>query len=219
MADLPSPATTPRRFRLPNERLSCTHHFDVHETRGYVIAGMYDDGRIGDLFVYVAKEGSTLSGMIRAWAIAVSLGLQYGVPLEVFAQKFRHMKFEPSGWTKTGDIPTASSILDYIFAWLERDFPGGVWKRAERKMIKAQPTPVRCQWCGRFKTVSGWERRKLTEGHAYIWEWAFCPDCEPFEFYHGLMMDAFWKRLSGPDMHVVDYARQLWNEAHDVNPE
>ena len=124
-----SPTKTPERFRLADERLSHTHHFDLgEETRGYVIAGMYNDGRLGEISVHIAKEGSTLSGMIRAWYIAVNIGLQHGIPAEVFAEKFRRMHFEPSGWTKTETIRQASSIVDYIFAWIEQTFPGGVWK-------------------------------------------------------------------------------------------
>lgn len=131
-----SPTEVPTRFKLARKRLSHTHHFDIcdneKKTRGYVTAGMYDDGRIGDIFVFVSKEGSTLSGMIRAWSMSVSIGLQYGIPISVFVERFRHMHFEPNGWTKTKDIPQASSIVDYIFNWIEREFPNGVWKGIER---------------------------------------------------------------------------------------
>lgn len=131
-----SPTEAPTRFKLALKRLSHTHHFDIgsddKNTRGYVTAGMYDDGRIGDIFVFVSKEGSTLSGMIRAWSMSVSIGLQYGIPISVFVERFRYMNFEPNGWTKTKDIPQASSIVDYIFNWIEREFPNGVWKGIKR---------------------------------------------------------------------------------------
>lgn len=156
MTDNPSPATEPPRCRLPKDRLSHTHKFEIIEpdetlddTIGYVTVGMYDDGVVGDLFVYIAKEGTTLSGVLRAWSISVSLGLQYGIPLTVFSEKFRHMSFEPGGWTKTKNIPKAKSIIDYIFAMFERDFPEGratdaVLERARRVGSRGNP-----QWEGK----------------------------------------------------------------------
>ena len=139
MTDHPSPAAEPPRFRLPNDRVSHTHRFVVAGTKGYANVGMYDDGMIGEIFVYISKQGSTLSGVFRAWSIAVSLALQYGVPLEVLTEKFRHMKFEPAGITETDGLPFAKSIIDYIFAWMERDVPGGKWRhhRAEKDQVES----------------------------------------------------------------------------------
>lgn len=142
MTGHPSPAAEPPRFRLPNDRVSHTHRFVVAGTKGYVIVGTYDDGVVGDIFVYIAKQGSTLSGVLRAWSIAVSLALQYGVPLGVLNEKFRHMKFEPAGLTETEGLPFAKSIIDYIFAWLERDFPGGRWRHHQESDAQAMSANV-----------------------------------------------------------------------------
>jgi ribonucleoside-diphosphate reductase alpha chain len=114
----------PTRTKLSKTRCSLTQRFQIADVKGYVTAGMYPDGRLGEVFVSVAKEGSTLSGMVRAWAIAVSLGLQYGIPLRVFVDKYKYMSFEPSGFT--GDhLHSAKSIVDYVFSWLEMRFPDG----------------------------------------------------------------------------------------------
>ena len=115
---------TPRpvRRRLPASRPARTVSFAVGEAEGYITAGEYPDDGIGEIFLKVAKQGSTLSGVMDAFAIAVSLGLQYGVPLEAFAQKFINMKFEPSGMTNDPDIRFASSLVDYIFRRLALEY-------------------------------------------------------------------------------------------------
>lgn len=110
------------RKQLPPTRRSLTHKFNVGGTEGYVTTGMYEDGTPGEMFLSVAKEGSTLSGMLDAFAIAVSIGLQYGVPLDVLVDKFAHTRFEPSGWTSEKHIGYASSILDYVFRWIDTTF-------------------------------------------------------------------------------------------------
>jgi len=111
-------AAKPRRRRLPDERKSITHKFSVGGHDGYLTVGMYEDGTPGEIFIVMAKAGSTLSGVMDSFATAVSLGLQHGVPLRLFVNKFSHVRFEPHGFTKNADIPIAKSIVDYIFRWL-----------------------------------------------------------------------------------------------------
>jgi ribonucleoside-diphosphate reductase alpha chain len=110
------------RRRLPDERRSLTHKFDIAGHEGYITAGMYDDGKVGEIFIRMAKEGSVVSGLMDSFATAISLALQYGVPLEVLVDKFSHTRFEPSGVTRNPEIPIAKSIMDYIFRWLELRF-------------------------------------------------------------------------------------------------
>jgi ribonucleoside-diphosphate reductase alpha chain len=112
----------PVRKRLPATRMSITHKFSIEGHEGYINAGMYEDGAPGEIFVTMAKEGSTLSGMMDAFATSISLALQYGVPLHDLVNKFSHMRFEPSGRTENSEIPVAQSIVDYIFRWLASQF-------------------------------------------------------------------------------------------------
>ena len=115
----------PRRERLPHTRRSLTHKFDIQGHEGYINVGFYPDGRPGELFITMAKEGSTIGGLMDVLGTAISIGLQYGVPLEVFVNKFAHSRFEPAGFTKNPDIPIAKSIADYIFRWLGMEFIPG----------------------------------------------------------------------------------------------
>ncbi len=110
--------SAPRRERLPDTRQSITHKFSVSGHEGYITVGLYPDGRPGELFITMAKEGSTVGGMMDCFGTAVSMSLQYGVPLEVYVDKFSHTRFEPMGFTKNPDIRIATSIVDYIFRWL-----------------------------------------------------------------------------------------------------
>jgi ribonucleoside-diphosphate reductase alpha chain len=112
----------PVRRRLPATRTSLTHKFSIEGHEGYITAGSYEDGTPGEIFVTMAKEGSTLSGMLDAFATSISLTLQYGVPLRDMVNKFSHMRFEPSGRTENAEIPVAQSIVDYIFRWLASQF-------------------------------------------------------------------------------------------------
>ncbi len=112
----------PVRRRLPDERKSITHKFSIAGHEGYITVGMYPDGTPGEIFITMSKEGSTLSGLMDAFATAISLALQYGVPLKVLVDKFSHMRFEPSGFTNNPEIPIAKSIIDYIFRWLGKKF-------------------------------------------------------------------------------------------------
>jgi ribonucleoside-diphosphate reductase alpha chain len=118
----PPPAPKYERRRLPDDRTEIGRKFQVGEYEGYIHVGLYDDGTPGDIFVDIAKEGTTLAGLMNSFMISVSLGLQYGVPLEVYVSKFAHMRFEPSGTTNDADIRVAKSIVDYIFRWLGKKF-------------------------------------------------------------------------------------------------
>jgi ribonucleoside-diphosphate reductase alpha chain len=115
----------PRRERLPDTRKSITHKFSVAGHEGYLTVGLYDDGRPGELFITMAKEGSTIGGLMDCFGTAVSMSWQYGVPLEVYVNKFAHTRFEPMGHTKNPDIRIAKSIVDYIFRWLGITFLPG----------------------------------------------------------------------------------------------
>jgi ribonucleoside-diphosphate reductase alpha chain len=112
----------PYRRRLPSTRPSETHKFSVVGHEGYITYSMYEDGTIAELFVRIAKQGSTLSGLLDAFAVTVSMALQYGVPLKTLAHKFIHTRFEPAGFTENPDIRIATSILDYIFRYLALRF-------------------------------------------------------------------------------------------------
>jgi ribonucleoside-diphosphate reductase alpha chain len=113
------------RHKLQEERASITHKFKVGDHEGYITVGLYPNGDPGELFVKMAKEGSTVSGLMDSFALAVSLALQYGVPLKTFCEKFAHTRFEPSGWSGNPDIGYAKSIMDYIFRWLQMRFLTG----------------------------------------------------------------------------------------------
>ena len=110
------------RKRLPEDRREVGRKFQVGEYEGYIHVGLYEDGSPGDIFVDIAKDGTTLAGIMRSLMISVSLGLQYGVPLEVYVSKFAHMRFEPSGLTNDADIRVAKSLVDYIFRWMGKTF-------------------------------------------------------------------------------------------------
>jgi ribonucleoside-diphosphate reductase alpha chain len=112
----------PNRRRLPDERQSLTHRFNVGNYKGYITVGLYEDGMPGEIFILMAKEGTMISGLMDAFATAISMSLQYGVPLSVLVNKFSHMRFEPSGATNNPDIRVASSIVDYVFRWLGMRF-------------------------------------------------------------------------------------------------
>ena len=115
----------PMRHKLPDERRSITHKFDIAGHEGYITAGMYEDGKPGEIFITMSKEGSTISGLMDSFATAISMAMQYGVPLRVLVDKFSHMRFEPSGFTRNAEIPMAKSIMDYLFRWLATKFLDG----------------------------------------------------------------------------------------------
>jgi len=132
-AQVPSTRDEPARAvrrKLPDERRAITHKFDIQGHEGYITVGIYEDGRPGEIFLVMSKEGSTISGLMDAFATSISLALQYGVPLEVLVKKFAHTRFEPSGFTKNPEIPIAKSITDYIFRWLASKFLSGTQQEA-----------------------------------------------------------------------------------------
>jgi ribonucleoside-diphosphate reductase alpha chain len=110
------------RRKLPETRQSLTHKFSIADHEGYVTVGLYENGMPGEIFVRMAKEGSTISGLMDSFATAISLALQHGVPLKLLVDKFSHTRFEPSGWTGNPEISRASSIMDYLFRWLGTKF-------------------------------------------------------------------------------------------------
>src|SRR5207237_6564380 len=113
----------PKRRRMPRERQSITHKFSIGGHEGYITAGMYEDGTVGEIFLTdIGKEGSTLRGMMNSFATAISIALQYGVPLETLVRKFSYMRFEPEGITGNPEIPFAMSMPDYIMRWLSSRF-------------------------------------------------------------------------------------------------
>jgi ribonucleoside-diphosphate reductase alpha chain len=111
----------PRRH-MPDERKGFVHKFSIAGHEGYLIAGMFEDGTLGEIFVVMSKEGSTISGLMDSFSMLVSIALQYGVPLEVLVEKFKHGRYEPFGFTTNELIPEAKSITDYIFRYLELKF-------------------------------------------------------------------------------------------------
>jgi ribonucleoside-diphosphate reductase alpha chain len=122
VAAVPTAEGRPARRKLPDERHAITHKFQIAGHEGYITVGMYEDGKPGEIFLVMAKEGSTISGLMDAFATSISMALQYGVPLEALVEKFSHVRFEPSGFTKNPEIPYAKSITDYIFRWLASKF-------------------------------------------------------------------------------------------------
>ena len=122
-AEIAAELVGPRRRRMPRERQSLTHKFSIGGHEGYITAGMYEDGTVGEIFLTdIGKEGSTLRGMMNAFATSISVGLQYGVPLETLVRKFSYMRFEPEGITQNPEIPFAKSMPDYIMRWLASRF-------------------------------------------------------------------------------------------------
>ena len=118
----PKGAPVAVRRKLPEDRPAHTHKFSIADHDGYLTVGLYENGTPGEIFVRMAKQGSTISGLMDSFATAISLALQHGVPLKLLVDKFSHTRFEPSGWTGNPDISRASSIMDYIFRWLGRKF-------------------------------------------------------------------------------------------------
>jgi ribonucleoside-diphosphate reductase alpha chain len=126
------------RRHLPDERRALTHHFSIAGQEGYLTVGVYEDGLPGEIFITMAKQGSTISGLMDAFATVVSLALQHGVPLRVLCEKLSHMRFEPSGWSGNPKIGYAKSLMDYIARWLELRFLNG----DQGELFKALPTPI-----------------------------------------------------------------------------
>src|SRR5687767_14857001 len=139
-------ARAPIRRKLPDERQAITHKFDISGHEGYITVGLFEDGMPGEIFLVMAKEGSTISGFADAFAQAISYALQYGVPLQALVDKFSHVRFEPSGMTKNADVRFAKSIVDYIFRWMaskflspEAQYRAGVNNRDEAMEVAEPP--------------------------------------------------------------------------------
>jgi ribonucleoside-diphosphate reductase alpha chain len=153
----------PLRRRLPDTRNAITHKFDVAGHEGYITAGLYEDGQPGEVFITMAKEGSTIGGLMDAVATLVSVSLQYGVPVESLVRKFEHVRFEPSGMTRNPEIPIAKSLVDYIFRWLAMEFVPGYRATYAPKRVKPEEgtrdrsTGSRQDQAARRSTVSGVE--------------------------------------------------------------
>ncbi|MFH0953204.1 MAG: vitamin B12-dependent ribonucleotide reductase [Verrucomicrobiota bacterium] len=128
----------PLRRRMPTTRRSITHKFDIAGHEGYLTVGLYDDGSPGELFITMAKEGSTIGGLMDSFGTAISLCLQYGVPVKTLVEKFAHSRFEPSGFTKNPDIPIAKSLTDYIFRWMGHAFLEGFKAPAPAKSLQPE---------------------------------------------------------------------------------
>ena len=125
MTRLRAQAVQPLRRRLPETRAATTHKFDIAGHEGYLTVGLFEDGQPGELFITMAKEGSTIGGLMDCVGTLTSMALQYGVPLEALVRKFAHQRFEPSGFTKNPDVRNASSIIDYVFRWMALQFVPG----------------------------------------------------------------------------------------------
>ncbi len=161
----------PHRSKLPDERQSLTHKFSVGGHEGYITVGLYESGAPGEIFIKMSKEGSTISGLMDSFATAVSMALQYGMPLQALVDKFQHVRFEPSGWTGSQNIPYAKSIMDYIFRWLGMRFISPSYQETEAgetpKLRPTEPEPQQelsfhaaqdapiCAECGSLMTSNG----------------------------------------------------------------
>jgi ribonucleoside-diphosphate reductase alpha chain len=128
------------RRRLSDTRGAVTHKFDIAGHEGYLTVGLFDDNQPGELFITMAKEGSTIGGLMDSVGTLTSMALQYGVPLEALVKKFAHQRFEPSGFTKNPDIRNASSITDYVFRWMALQFIPAY--RENLNAVRAQPELV-----------------------------------------------------------------------------
>ncbi len=133
------------RHKLADERQALTHKFSINEHEGYITVGLYENGQPGEIFLTMAKEGSTISGLMDAFATAISIALQYGVPLHTLVDKFSHTRFEPSGFTKNPEIPIAKSIMDYIFRYLASRFMSREEKQAAGVILRDEPPAALAQ--------------------------------------------------------------------------
>ncbi len=150
-----------QRKKLPSTRTGAVHKFEIAGVEGYLTPGFYEDGHVAEIFLRMAKAGSTLNGLLESFAIAVSVALQHGAPLEVFVDKYSDMKFEPAGFTRDDDIRMAKSVVDYVFRWLEHHYGGG--KKAAAPVNDAQGLPISkgnldgppCTSCGNLTKRAG----------------------------------------------------------------
>jgi ribonucleoside-diphosphate reductase alpha chain len=158
------PVPLTQRRRLPEDRVEVGRKFRVGDYEGYIHVGLYEDGTPGDIFVDIAKEGTTLAGLMNSFMISVSLGLQYGVPLEVYVSKFAHMRFEPSGQTNDQDIRIAKSIVDYVFRWMGKKF----LTADQQEEIGILSAEVRSRLAQRYNGENGGESAAATAAPADV---------------------------------------------------
>lgn len=163
------------RRKLPDERKAITHKFSVGGHEGYLIVGMYAEGAPGEIFIKMAKEGSTLSGFMDGLALSLSIGLQYGVPLKALVDKLTNTRFEPSGFTEKPDIRDASSVLDYIARWLGGKFVSSEYLKPRTVVAEQEMTgpPVN----SRPSNSSRPESVSLTRNAATTGDAPSCPTC------------------------------------------
>ncbi len=179
-ATAPAVAVAPglRRHKLPDERRAITHKFSVAGHEGYVTVGLYEDGMPGEIFLTMAKEGSTISGLMDSFATAISLTLQYGVPLEALVEKFSHMRFEPAGYTKNPEIPIAKSLVDYIFRWLASKFLTADLKEKVGIISRDEPGPA--------PSASGYKATASATTFAPVADAAMAPITAAFQAIAGI---------------------------------
>jgi ribonucleoside-diphosphate reductase alpha chain len=168
----------PFRRKLPDERNSVTHKFSIGGHEGYITVGLYDDGTPGEVFIAMAKEGSTISGLMDTLATSISYGLQYGVPLKFFVDKFSHVRFEPSGWTGNQQVPYAKSIVDYIFRWLGARFLGITESNEAGDTPKLRPTEPDPQVALPFDASSAGDAPLCSECGSIMTRNGSCYKCE-----------------------------------------
>ena len=175
-----SDAPKPFRHKLADERRAITHKFSVAGHEGYLTVGLYENGQPGEIFITMAKEGSTISGLMDSFATAVSLALQYGVPLKVLCDKFSHARFEPSGWTPNPEIRYAKSIMDYIFRWLAIKFlPRDAQPREDASVSSLNGTDVEkaTQVVAQFSRATAEPVQPSLAGVESTDDAPSCPDC------------------------------------------
>ncbi|HVR98221.1 MAG TPA: vitamin B12-dependent ribonucleotide reductase [Thermoanaerobaculia bacterium] len=170
------------RKKLPDERRAITHKFSINEHEGYLTVGLYEDGQPGEIFLVMAKEGSTISGLMDSLATSISIALQYGVPLETMVNKFTHTRFEPSGFTKNPEIPIAKSITDYIFRWLASKFLSREAKTAAGVILRDEPpvelpASVPLLGGGRLEAVTQTVTQEVKATFLYQQDAPSCHDC------------------------------------------
>ena len=178
----------PRRVRLPDERQAITHKFSISGHEGYITVGLYPNGKPGEMFISMAKEGSVVSGLMDSFATSVSIMLQYGVPLKVLINKFSHARFEPSGFTSNREIPIAKSVMDYIFRWMDLKFgehagdadgteADGAEDATERAIVKAAEKELTAGLKKMVATAGGASRITMEEEHDVFRKQADSPPC------------------------------------------
>jgi ribonucleoside-diphosphate reductase alpha chain len=170
------------RRKLADERRAITHKFSINEHEGYLTVGLYEDGQPGEIFLVMAKEGSTISGLMDSFATSISIALQYGVPLQTMVDKFTHTRFEPSGFTKNPEIPIAKSITDYIFRWLASKFLSREDKEAAGVILRdtlggEAPPAMPLLGGGRLEAVEGVSVESTKVTFLYQQDAPSCHEC------------------------------------------